>query len=113
MPGILAHIKLCCVCIVHSGFSLWYLPHTFLFVLHYVVKFAVFMPFFPGGQNFRLSSLVGGVWVVCFYSFLWTAVLVVFGLGRVVFSGFCVLSKMFSVVHCCVCVLQWVVVPPQ
>jgi hypothetical protein len=33
-------------------------------VLHCAVMFTVFSAFFLGGQNFRLSSLVGGVWVV-------------------------------------------------
>jgi len=62
--------------------------------LHRAVMFTVLFGVSSGGQSFRLSSLVGEVWVVSYYLlFLRTAVLVVIGLGAVVCSGVCVLLE--------------------
>jgi Ca2+/H+ antiporter len=41
-----------------------------LFFLHCAVIFTVLFGFSSGGQSFRLSRIVGEVWVVCYYLFL-------------------------------------------
>jgi len=42
----------------------------FCFYLHCAVMFTLLFGDSSGGQSFRLSSLVGEVWVVCYYRFL-------------------------------------------
>ena len=42
----------------------------FCLYLHCAVMFTVLFGVSSGGQSFRLSSLVGEVWVVCYYLFL-------------------------------------------
>jgi len=42
----------------------------FCLYLHCAVMFTVLFGVSFGGQSFRLSSLVGEVWVVCYYLFL-------------------------------------------
>ena len=42
----------------------------FCLYLHCTVMFTVLFCVSSGGQSFRLSSLVGEVWVVCYYLFL-------------------------------------------
>jgi hypothetical protein len=48
-----------------------YLPqHVFCLYVHCAVMFTVLFGVSSGGQSFRLSSLVGEVWVACYYLFL-------------------------------------------
>ena len=42
----------------------------FCLYLHCAVMFTVLFGVSSGGQSFRLSSLVGEVWVACYYPFL-------------------------------------------
>ena len=43
---------------------------SFCLYLHCAVMFTVLLGVSSSGQSFRLSSLVGEVWVVCYYLFL-------------------------------------------
>jgi len=74
--------------------------------LHCAVMFTVLFGVSSGGQSFRLSSLVGEVWVVYYYLFLCGLLsLSLSVLGEWSALVFAYYWRLSSVVHCCVCVV--------